>query len=103
MVSVSDWILTEYLYQHIYMAYSPLSLSLSRYTGHLFRLPKHNLFIFQCGFCVFDYTDLHFFKDLIYLFTGDREGEAETQAEGETGSSQGAGSRTRSWDSRIIT
>ena len=30
------------------------------------------------------------FKDFIYLFTKDRETEAETQAEGEAGSVQGA-------------
>ena len=32
----------------------------------------------------------YFFKDFIYLFMRDREKEAETQAEGEAGSMQGA-------------
>ena len=34
--------------------------------------------------------DGSFFKDFIYLFMRDREKAAETQAEGETGSLQGA-------------
>ena len=32
----------------------------------------------------------YFFKDFMYLFMRDREREAETQAEGDTGSLQGA-------------
>ena len=39
---------------------------------------------------MFYFTLFNFFKDFIYLFTRDIEGEAETQAEGETGSQQGA-------------
>ena len=39
-----------------------------------------------------------FFKDFIYLFMRDTEREAETQAEGEAGSMQGARCRTRSQD-----
>ena len=35
------------------------------------------------------------FKDFIYLFMRDTEREAETQAEGEAGSLQGAQHRTR--------
>ena len=44
-----------------------------------------------------------FFKDFIYLFAVDteREGEGETQAEGEAGSMPGARCGTRSWVSRI--
>ena len=44
-----------------------------------------------------------FFKDFIYLFMRDAEGErqAETQAEGEAGSMQGARHGTRSWDPRV--
>ena len=37
-----------------------------------------------------------FKKDFIYLFTRDTHREAETQAEGEAGSMQGAECRTRS-------
>ena len=39
-----------------------------------------------------------FFKDFIYLFMRDTEREAETQAEGEAGSMQGAQYGTRSQD-----
>ena len=39
-----------------------------------------------------------FLKDVIYLFMRDTEREAETQAEGEAGSTQGAGCRTQSQD-----
>ena len=42
-----------------------------------------------------------FFKDFIYLFMRDTEREAETQAEGEAGSLQGARCRTGSWDPGI--
>ena len=42
-----------------------------------------------------------FFKDFIYSFTRDPEREAETQAEGEAGSLQGAPCGTRSWDPRV--
>ena len=42
-----------------------------------------------------------FFKDFIYLFMRDTEREAETLAEGEAGSMQGAGCRTRSQDPGI--
>ena len=42
------------------------------------------------------------FKDFIYLFMKDTEREAETQAEGEAGSMQGAGRGTRSWDPRVM-
>ena len=42
-----------------------------------------------------------FLKDFIYLFVRDTEREAETQAEGEAGSLQGAGCGTRSWNSGI--
>ena len=42
---------------------------------------------------------LFFFKDFIYLFRG--KGVAETQAEGEAGSTQGAQRGTRSSVSRI--
>ena len=45
--------------------------------------------------------NLNFFKDFIYLFMRNREGEAETQAEGEAGSVQGAGRGTRSRVSNI--
>ena len=38
---------------------------------------------------------LFIFKDLIYLFTRDTKREAETQAKGEAGSSQGARCGTR--------
>ena len=41
---------------------------------------------------------LLFFKDFIYLFMRETEGEAETQAEGEAGSLQGAQWRTQSQD-----
>ena len=34
--------------------------------------------------------NVYFLKDFIYLFMKDREREAETQAEGEAGSIQGA-------------
>ena len=46
---------------------------------------------------------LFFFKDFIYLFMRNTEWEreAETQAEGEAGSMQGAWSGTRYWVSRI--
>ena len=45
-----------------------------------------------------------FFKDFVSLFMREnkREREAETQAEGEAGSMQGAGCGTQSWDSRIM-
>ena len=43
----------------------------------------------------------HCFKDLKNLFM--RETEAETQAEGEAGSLQGAQCGTGSWDSGIMT
>ena len=36
------------------------------------------------------FLQLFFFKDFIYLFMRDTEREAETQAEGEAGSMQGA-------------
>ena len=39
-----------------------------------------------------------FFKDFIYLFMGDTQKEAETQAEGEAGSLQGARGGPRSRD-----
>ena len=46
------------------------------------------------------YINLFFpFKDFIYLFMRDTEREAETQAEGEAGSLQGARCGTQSWDS----
>ena len=44
---------------------------------------------------------LFIFKDFIYLFMRDTEREAETQAEGEAGSTQEAQCGTRSWDSGI--
>ena len=44
---------------------------------------------------------IFFFKDFIYLLMRDREREAETQAEGEAGSTQGARCGTRSLVSRI--
>ena len=48
------------------------------------------------------YHDLFFKKDLfIYLFMGDAQREAETQAEGKAGSTQGARRGTRSRVSRI--
>ena len=40
----------------------------------------------------------YFFNFKIYLFLRDTQGEAETQAEGEAGSLQGARCRTRSQD-----
>ena len=42
-----------------------------------------------------------FLKKRFYLFIRDREREAETQAEGEAGSMQGAQRGTRSWVSKI--
>ena len=42
-----------------------------------------------------------FFKDFIYLFMGDTHTEAETQAEGEAGSMQGAQCGTRSQDPEV--
>ena len=42
-----------------------------------------------------------FFKDFIYVFMRDTEREAETQAEGEAGSLQGAPCGTRSQDPGI--
>ena len=42
-----------------------------------------------------------FFFLRFYLFIHERYREAETQAEGEAGSMQGAQCRTRSWNSRI--
>ena len=42
-----------------------------------------------------------FLKDFIYLVMKDTEREAETQAEGEVGSMQGARCGTRSWDCGI--
>ena len=42
-----------------------------------------------------------FFKDFIYLFMRDTQREAETKAEGEAGSMQGAQCGTWSWVSRI--
>ena len=47
-----------------------------------------------------DFSNI-FFKDFIYLFMRVTEGEAETQAEGEAGSMQGARRETRSQVSRI--
>ena len=44
-----------------------------------------------------------YFKDFIYLFMRDTEREAETQAEGEAGSMQGAPCGTRSRDPWITT
>ena len=44
---------------------------------------------------------VHFFKDFIYLFMRDTQREAETQAEGEANSIQGARCGTRSQDSGI--
>ena len=47
-------------------------------------------------------TYLYFyFKDFIYLFVRDTQREAETQAEGDTGSVWGARRGTQSWVSRI--
>ena len=47
-------------------------------------------------------SDVYFFKNsFIYLWETKREREAETQAEGEAGSMQGARCRTPSRDSRI--
>ena len=43
------------------------------------------------------------FKDFIYLFMRDIEREAETQAEGEAGSLQGARCSTQSQDPGIMT
>ena len=47
-------------------------------------------------FCFF--LSRFFFTDFIYLFMRDTEREAETQAEGEAGSSQGVRRRPQSWD-----
>ena len=44
---------------------------------------------------------LKIFEYFIYLFMRDTHTEAETPAEGEAGSMQGAWCGTRSWDSRI--
>ena len=49
------------------------------------------------------WMDVLIFKDLIFLFRRDREREAETQAEGEAGSLQGAQCGTRSQDPGIKT
>ena len=45
---------------------------------------------------------IYLFKDLIYLFLGDTERKAETQAEGEAGSLKGAPCGTPSRDSGIM-
>ena len=46
--------------------------------------------------------NINLFKDFIYLFLEtESEREAGTQAEGEAGSMQGAGRRTRSWDPEV--
>ena len=52
--------------------------------------------ILKCG-------EIICFKDFIYLFIRDTESEAETQAEGEAGSLQGAWCGTWSQDPRITT
>ena len=52
-----------------------------------------------CTDCVF--VCFFLFKDFIYLFMRDTEGEAETQADGEAGSMQGAQCGTQSRDSKM--
>ena len=56
--------------------------------------------LFVCLFLLFLFIFCLLFKDFIYLFM--REREAETQAEGESGSMQGAQGRTRSRDPGIM-
>ena len=65
--------------------------------------PPRNLKLAQLGLTslLYSFHSILFFKDFIYLFMRDTEREAGTQAEGETGSMQGAQCGTRSWVSRI--
>ena len=65
------------------------------------------LFIYLCIYvfiCLFIYLFIFIFLDFIYLFRRDThtQREAETQAEGEAGSMQGAWCRTQSRHSRIM-
>ena len=50
---------------------------------------------------IYTYIERDYFEGLIYLFMRDTESEAETQAERESGSMQGARHGTRSQVSRI--
>ena len=88
-----------------------LLCSLSSVGGHL---GYFHLLALVLGAAVFEYgwtkcllepllsvLIFFFLRFLIYLFMRDTQREAETQAEKEAGSMQGAWCGTRSWDSRI--
>ena len=69
-------------------------------TNTLFSYKAFNIMMF---FTLKDWVFKFFFKGFIYLFMRDTQREAETQAEGEAGSPQGAQCRTRSKDPGITT
>ena len=53
--------------------------------------------------CPFGYSAFFFFFKILFIYSWETHREAETQAEGEAGSMQGAQCGTRSQDPRIMT
>ena len=84
------------------MNFQPFLLALEDFASYLgfLHLKKVRKFFFFQVFLRFHFLSLEFFFFKIYLFIHS-EREAETQAEGEAGSMQGARHGTRSWVSRI--